>query len=127
MLAWGCVLAALSLLAASSVPINPALGEEGAVAGAAGRRDSPVSNTGFPGGEYRDPHIPEWEGARLLLQLLAGVKCTRLPPDRSLWKRVPSGGSQAGQLYQRLPTLKERDQLLDQAGPSLPGGVLNQS
>lgn len=56
-LAWGCVLAALSLLAASSVPINPALGEEGAVAGAAGRRDSPVSNTGFPGGEYREPHI----------------------------------------------------------------------
>lgn len=60
------------------------------------------------------PHQPDWEGARLPLQLLAGVKYTRLSPDHSLGKRVPSGGSQAGQLCQQLPSLKERNQLLDQ-------------
>lgn len=94
-------LAALSPLAASSVPTKTVSGEEGTVEEAAGRKDRPGLQRRVP--EPRNtaqPHItPAWlRRSPTSLQLLARVKCTLISPYRSLGKRVLSGGSQLGQL-----------------------------
>ena len=121
-------LAALSPLAASSIlyPTRQCRGRRGPSGRLQAGETAPVSNAG----EYsRATHHTSLAGREPDFAPAVGESevHTHISPYRSLGKRVLSGGSQVGHLFPWFSSSKERYQLLDQAGLSLPGWVPNQS